>query len=65
MKQYYDGIFIFLCNECGKQLSQNDNEQEALRIARLIAEKQRWEWFHPGWGLYCPECSKKYKDYRQ
>jgi len=54
-------IHRFCCNSCGAVVGEHENEQEALAIARKNADLYRWVWFHPSWGLTCPQC----QEYRQ
>lgn len=46
----------FICNYCGKIAGEHTNEHQALQLARDVVKMGGWLWFHPGWGLICPEC---------
>jgi Fe2+ or Zn2+ uptake regulation protein len=48
--------YQFKCDRCGEIISSNINEQEALKEARINADRLRWEWHHPHWGLVCNNC---------
>jgi len=47
---------VFKCDFCGEIAGEALYEDEALRLAREKVRREGWEWFHPGWGLKCPEC---------
>jgi hypothetical protein len=46
----------FKCDRCGDIISSNINEQEALKEARINADRLGWEWHHPHWVLLCNYC---------
>jgi len=55
-----DCVHTFHCNECGAIAGSSHDEQQALKDARAKADLGGWKWFHPGWGLLCPNCQRLY-----
>lgn len=51
-----DDFHAFQCDHCGKVAGISHDEQQALHDARRKADREGWKWFHPHWGLVCPEC---------
>jgi len=58
MAKIYDKIngYQFICDLCGRVAGKDFNEQESLKKARIISDREKWEWKHPHWQLYCPNC---------
>lgn len=56
MKSYENNLVTFQCDGCGKTLSMNISEEEALKEARENAKELGWIWKHPHWQLYCTKC---------
>jgi hypothetical protein len=61
-KTIENGIYKFSCDRCGKIAGISDNEQEALQIAKKVANIEKWEWHHPHWGLLCAKCNEEKKE---
>jgi hypothetical protein len=56
MKKCNGVIYSFVCDKCYEVAGISQDEHEALRLARITADKLQWEWRHPHWGLICKDC---------
>lgn len=55
----------FVCDRCGEIASVARSESEALTKAREKANRDGWDWRHPGWVLICPRCLSYEKERKQ